>query len=154
MNFSIQHYYYYVIPALIFCLIHQYFMYVRAYQKIHEFVDPFIGEKKEKRTYYKKHITEILTLFCFKTERFAQQKINRNPTLYRYTAPFKDLRDKVKAVREDMIIEIPQNLPSLLSIFPMDRIRDDDDLQILYEEWCTYEDLVTSYHTVFRFSLT
>ena len=130
-----------------------YVRYRRAYQKIHEFVDPFIGEKKEKRKYYKRQIIEKLTLFCFKTERFAQQKINHDPTLHRYTAPYKSLLEKVRAVREDLIIDVPTNLPSLLSIFSMDRIRDDDELQILYEEWCTYEDLVTSYHTAFRLRL-
>jgi hypothetical protein len=153
MNLSL--YAYYLLPALAISAVMVYVNYrKRAYQKIHEFIDPFTGEKKEKRDYYKKEIIKELTLFCFRTERFARQKIDSDPTLRRYIAPYKLLLEKTKSVREDLIIDVPTNLPSLLSIFQMDRIRNDKDLQALYEEWCTYEDLVTSYHTIFRFSLT
>ena len=152
---NLSPYAYYLLPTLAISAVVVYVNYrKRAYQKIHEFIDPFTGEKKEKRKYYKKKIIEELTLFCFRTERFAREKINRAPEHHRYTAPYKSLLEKTKSVRESLLVEVPLNLPSLLSIFPMDRIRDDDDLQILYEEWCTYEDLVTSYHTVFRFNLT
>ena len=152
---NLSPYAYYLLPTLAISAVMVYVNYrKRAYQKIHEFIDPFTGEKKEKRKYYKQQIIEKLTLFCFKTERFARQKIDRDPTLHRYIAPYKLLLEKVRAVREDMMTEVPQNLPSLLSIFPMDRIRDNDELRIFYDEWSEYENLVTSYHTVFRFNLT
>lgn len=152
MNLSL--FAYYLLPTLAISAVMVYVRYRRAYQKIHEFIDPFTGEKKESRKYYKQQVIEKLTLFCFKTERFAREKINRAPEHHRYTASYKSLLEKTKSVRESLLVEVPLNLPSLLSIFSMDKIRDDDGLQTLYEEWCTYEDLVTSYHTVFRFSLT
>lgn len=145
----------YTLPAIAIWAMLFFWQRNRSYKKIHALIEPLVDESQDRQEYYQKRMAEKMMLFYYKTERFIQNKISERPSHFRYLLPYRKLLGALGDLKGDLKKNggLPQNLPSLLHFFPMEKIKNDSELTKLFEEWCTHEDLLKSYNTIFLFKI-